>query len=440
MTGNLPRGPKGSWKLTWQLIQNPRKAIHGWVKDYGDPVLIHPLNGPVIITGRADLIREIFGHDPADYEPFAAGTLIPMLGEGSMLTLGGETHRRERKLVMPMFHGDRMKSYGEAMQQIALGRVSEAVAKGPVVSTLELMTSISLDVIVSVVFGSDQKDLTDRLFDASRRIVKASNPILFFSPNTHISLMGWSPWDRYLSARKRLDSLFDSIYQSRKQEVGLRDDIFTLMSQATYEDGQPIQQDHLRSELLTFLFAGHETSALAMTWAMYHLHRNPETLERLTQEFAQLPDKSPTSFLAAPYLKAVVQETLRMHPIVTEVIRKLRKQMQLGPWTIPAGYSLAPAAILAHYRPETYPEPDTFRPERFLERSFSPFEYMPFGGGHRRCIGAAFASYEIAIVLGTILSNHRWQLVETQEVVPKRRNLTMGPSSDVKIRRVASDQ
>mgnify|MGYP003345064655 FL=1 len=131
--------------------------------------------------------------------------------------------------------------------------------------------------------------------------------------------------------------------------------------------------------------------------------------------------------------------TLRMHPIVTEVIRKLRTPMQLGPWTIPAGYSLAPAAILAHYRPEIYPEPDTFRPERFLERSFSPFEYMPFGGGHRRCIGAAFASYEIAIVLGTILSNHRWQLVETQEVVPKRRNLTMGPSSDVKIRSVARD-
>jgi len=159
-------------------------------------------------------------------------------------------------------------------------------------------------------------------------------------------------------------------------------------------------------------------------------------LVALKQELGNLPDRNPSNLVNAPYLKAVVHETLRLHPIVTEVLRKLRKPMSLGEWTIPAGFAVAPATVLAHYNATTYPDPELFRPERFLERSFSPFEYMPFGGGHRRCIGAAFATYEMAIVLGTILSEHSWELTETENVVTNRRNLTMGPSSSVPIRRV----
>jgi cytochrome P450 len=272
--------------------------------------------------------------------------------------------------------------------------------------------------------------------DAIRKVVRKTNPILFFSTKTHFSFLGLSPWDRFQAARLQLRKLFNELYEQRQQNPTDGEDIFSMMTAARYEDGESITRDHLREELMTFLLAGHETSAIAMTWAIYHLHTNPAVLETLREELRTLPDRSFASLAAAPYLKAVVQETLRIHPIVTEVLRKLRTPMSLGEWTIPAGFAVAPATVLAHYNSAAYPDPDTFQPERFLERSYSPFEYFPFGGGHRRCIGAAFASYEMAIVLGTILGEHAWELVDKVQVTPSRRNLTMGPSTQVPIRKM----
>jgi cytochrome P450 len=436
MSDALPPGPKGSWWNTLRIIRDPRRCFEGWVKTYGDPFLLRPLNGPVVITGRPDLIREIFGHAPEDYDPFATASLAPILGDGSMLVMSGEPHRRERKLVMPMFHGDRMRAYGSAMQQITLEKIDSYLADGPTVPTLDLMTSISLEVIVRTIFGVSHRELTESLMLASRDVIRAMNPILFFSSKTHFSWMGLSPWDRFQKTRRKLLKLLDEIFEQRQRDGNVGEDIFSMLATARYEDGEAISRDHLRDELITFLFAGHETSAIAMTWAILHLHSHPEALVALKQELGNLPDRNPSNLVNAPYLKAVVHETLRLHPIVTEVLRKLRKPMSLGEWTIPAGFAVAPATVLAHYNATTYPDPELFRPERFLERSFSPFEYMPFGGGHRRCIGAAFATYEMAIVLGTILSEHSWELTETENVVTNRRNLTMGPSSSVPIRRV----
>ena len=145
-------------------------------------------------------------------------------------------------------------------------------------------------------------------------------------------------------------------------------------------------------------------------------------------------DDSPGSLASAPYLKATIQETLRIHPIVTETLRKLKSPLRLADYMLPAGVAVAPATVLAHHNPSTYTEPELFRPERFIDHSYSAFEYMPFGGGHRRCIGAAFASYEMAIVLGTILKRYQLELVDSNLVVPKRRNVTIGPSSGVPIR------
>jgi cytochrome P450 family 110 len=437
MTDRLPPSSKGAaWRNTWQIVRDPKRALEGWGKTLGDPFLIPTLNGRVVITGRADLIREIFGNDPANYDPFATGALVPILGEGSMLTMGGETHRRERKLVMPMFHGDRMRAYGSAMQEVALEKVNQYLDRSPIVPALELMTGISLEVIVRTVFGVEHRDLSESIMRASREVIRKLNPILFFSRRTHVPFLGLSPWDRFRAARQKLRDIFDAIYEQHKKDGSQGEDILSMMTAARYEDGEPITRDHLREELATFLFAGHETSAIAMTWAIYHLHSHPESLRTLQNELRSLPDRTPASLAASPYLKAVVQESLRLHPIVTEVLRKLRVPMQLGEYSIPAGFAVAPATVLAHYNPTTYTDPDAFRPERFLERNYSPFEYMPFGGGHRRCIGAAFAAYEMAIVLGTLLSEHRWELVDAEPVVPKRRNLTMGPSSNVSIRKV----
>ena len=435
----LPPGPPGSWRPTLQLIRNPRAALEAWAKQYGDPFLLNALNGPVVVTGREDLIRTIHGQDPSVYAPFAASTIIPLMGNGSMLILEGEAHRRERRMIMPMFHGDRMKAYGESMQQIAIEQFEAHHSRGNIV-TLDLMTYISLEVIVRTIFGGDDRELAARLMSASRRVVASSNPLLFFSRKTHVPFFGFSPWDRWTKAKSELFQLLDETIEKRQQNNLQRDDILSMLCSATYEDGQSITREHIYSELMTFLFAGHETTALSLTWAIYHLHRNPICISHLRQELDSLTDKSLMSLASAPYLKATVQETLRIHPIVTETLRKLKSPLQLGEYMLPAGMAVAPATVLAHHNPATYAEPDRFRPERFIERSYSPFEYMPFGGGHRRCIGAAFATYEMAIVLGTILSKFELELVESRPVVPKRRNVTIGPSSGVPIRVKAKRQ
>jgi cytochrome P450 family 110 len=372
----LPPGPKGSWLPTMKLIRNPRAAMEQWVREYGDPFLLNALNGPVVITGREDLLRIIHGQDPKIYAPFATATIVPLLGAGSMLVLDGEPHRRERRLVMPMFHGDRMKAYGESMQQTALEllqrhrykpngthfdsnvsgvgasrpvvtaqstAISNAIPEGsrpaaskvsaighkPSIVTLELMTDISLEVIVRTIFGGNNRAQADAMIAASREVVAKSNPLLFFSCKTHVRFLGFSPWDRFMAARSHLFKLFDSAIDERKTKPGSGDDILSLLCNATYEDGQPITREHICEELMTFLFAGHETTALSLTWAMYHLHRSPEALLTLKRELDALPDLSPSSLSSAAYLKAVIQETLRIHPIVTETLRKLKEPLVL---------------------------------------------------------------------------------------------------------------
>jgi cytochrome P450 len=428
----LPTGPKGKWGPTLRLIRNPREAMGAWVKEFGDPFLLNALNGPVVVTGREELIRTIYGQSPDAYEPFAVATMAPLMGAGSMFVLDGEEHRRERRLIMPMFHGDRMKAYGLAMQETAMEQLTKHDLSKPLL-TKTLMTDISLEIIVRTVFGGDDREMAQHMIDASHRTVAAASPLLFFSRKTHVSFLGLTPWDRWSKAKANLFTLFDKAIEVRKRTVAQREDILSLLCDAKYEDGQSISREHIHAELMTFLFAGHETTALTLTWAIYHLHRCRQHLVRLREELDALPDLQPSTLAAAPYLKAVVQETLRIHPIVTETLRKLRTPMVLGDYTIPAGMAVAPATVLAHHNPQTYVEPDTFQPDRFLGRSYSPFEYMPFGGGHRRCIGAAFAGYEMAIVLGTLLKRYEFELQESQEVVPKRRSVTMGPSSDIPV-------
>lgn len=439
MLDSLPPGPQGRWRPTLRIIREPRQALQEWAERYGDPFFVHALNGPVVITGRADLIQQIFAHDAADYDAFGKRALEPILGAGSMLMLSGEPHRRERKLVMPMFHGERMRAYAGIMQAAA-ERVMPSYADGAVFSALDATTAISLEIIVRAIFGSEREQSAEQLLRLSRKVMSRSWPIFFFSPKLHISLLGLSPWDRLSRAKQELRKALQQEVRYREEFPEHREDILSLLMEARYEDGTSIEREHLFHELGTFLFAGHETTAIALGWALYHLHSNQDCLARLEGELAQVEPDKPESFAALPYMKAVISETLRLHPIVTEVLRVLRSPMQLEGWELPAGTAVAPAVVLAHYHPAVYPDPDRFLPERFLKRSYSSAEYLPFGGGHRRCAGAAFATYEMAIVLGTLLSNFSFELLESKPVKPVRRNITMGPASGIRLRLHAKSQ
>lgn len=403
--------------------------LEAWKAEYGDPFLVHALNGPVVMTGREDLIREIHGTDPDCFEPFAMQTILPILGPGTIFAMQGMEHRRERKLLTPMFHGDRMRAYGESMCSQSIQYASAYLGAGEL-EVLPMMVDVSFGIIVQNIIGGTSEAETRALVDASQQMIRRLSPILFFSRAMHFRFWGYSPWDRFEHSRNDLFEMINKLIAERRSNVTVEhDDILSLLCRSTYEDGEPITDSHIRDELITFLFAGHETTALSLAWAMYHLHGHPDVLSKLRLELDGL-DGSPPSLWGAPYLKACIQETLRIHPIVTETLRKLKSPIRLGEFTIPAGYAVSPATVLAHYNESTFPNADRFLPERFLDKSYSPFTYMPFGGGHRRCIGAAFANYEMAMVLGTLLRRFEFQLL-VENVQVQRRNVTMGPSSNI---------
>jgi cytochrome P450 family 110 len=213
-------------------------------------------------------------------------------------------------------------------------------------------------------------------------------------------------------------------------------DVLGVLLAARYEDGSAMTESETRDQLITLLLAGHETSATALAWCLYYLAREPEVLAKLRAELDALgPNPAPEAVVRLPYLSAVVSETLRIEPIVTDVLRVCREPITLGGrWTVPRGDVIAVMLIAILKDPRVFPEPDRFRPERFLERKFSVSEFLPFGGGARRCLGAAFAEAELALAIAELVTHWELELESAEPERAKRRNVTMGPARGVRLR------
>lgn len=413
-------------------LSDPTDLMLRTREEYGDTYRLPTVFGPVVVTGDPEGIRAMFAADADTFVPYQPDTSSPFLGETSLILVTGARHRRDRKLLSPPFHGARMRAYGAIMADSAR-RAAAAWKKGEPFRMLDSTQSISLELILRAVFGLDHASpggLAVR--DAVIRFVGSIRPLFIFLPWTRRDLFGLSSWARFKRARDHLDSLLYAVMAERRRESGERDDILSLMMSARYEDGGAMSDVELRDELLTLLFAGHETTAIALAWAFHWLHRDPGELARVLAEIDALgPTPDPEAIAALPYLDAVCQETLRIRPVAPEIPRLLVKPLQLLDWTLPAGTALLASVIMVHHREDLYPEPTRFRPSRFLERKFTPFEHIPFGGGPRRCIGAAFALQEMKIVLATLLRSHRLRLVSSADARPVRRGLTMGPAGGV---------
>ncbi|HSP77262.1 MAG TPA: cytochrome P450, partial [Myxococcaceae bacterium] len=231
-----------------------------------------------------------------------------------------------------------------------------------------------------------------------------------------------------------LDALLTEQLALRRGHEAGHTDILGLLLAARDEEGQPMTDVELKDELRTLLIAGHETTAIGMAWALYWTHHLPEVRRELLEELAPLgPVPAPEALTRLPYLSAVCDEALRIHPAVPLVSRRTLAPFTLRGHELPPGTGLMASVSLVHSNPELYPEPERFRPERFLERRFSPFEYLPFGGGARRCIGATFALHELRIVLGSLLAAHRFALAEDGPVRPVQRSITLGPAGGVRL-------
>jgi cytochrome P450 len=298
------------------------------------------------------------------------------------------------------------------------------------------MQAISLRVILRAVFGLSEGDRHQKIEELLCSMIDVtSSPLsasMLFFPILQKDLGAWSPWGRFLRQKQQIDQLiYTEIQERRLQPDSNRTDILALLMSARDEAGKPMTDNELRDELLTMLFAGHETTATAITWALYWIHKLPDVRDKLLQELDTLgeePDHN--AIFRLPYLNAVCSETLRIYPVgMLTFPRVVQTPVQLLDYQLEPGTVIMGCIYLAHRREDVYPEPQSFKPERFLERQFSPYEYLPFGGGSRRCIGMAFALFEMKVVLAKILSSLELEPADNRPVKPVRRGVVSAPTS-----------
>jgi len=430
----LPPGPSGKIPTTWNVMTRPYAWYHEMRERYGPTFQASAMNGDLVVTGDPPLVRAIFSAAEEDVRPFAVEAAAPVLGEDSVLLTQGERHKRARRIMMPVFSGDRMRAYGRRMREIAIKHARTWPEQDPYV-VHDGMLDISLEIIVATIFGArDEREATE-LTCLTTAVVDRLHPTLLFAKPLQFKAFGVSPWDRFVEAQQAFRAaLLGMVHARRDSEAELGDDVLSALLSARDEDGSALSDDELIAHLVALLVAGHETTAIAMSWAIYWLHKTPDALAKLREELAEAGDPLEANYAAAPWLGLVVKETLRLWPIVPDIIRTLEKPMTLGEWTVPAGMAVAAVPAITHYDPELYPEPFAFRPERFATFTPRPWEYFPFGGGIRRCIGASFAGFEMAQVLGAILSTVDIELVSHDEVKPVRRNVTLAPKGGIPIR------
>ena len=435
---SLPPGPlMPPWRQLIQWIGNPLGYLESAYDTYGE-FFTGRFGGnipPFVIISNPEAIREIFSADGKLFDSGRAnGLLKALFGETSILLLDGESHQRQRRLLSPPFHGERMKSYGETICEIAR-EVSDSWSESQPFDLRKDMQEITMSLILQVVFGLEEgvrynqlKQLLGQVLDMLGSPLSASMLFLEFLQQ---DLGPWSPWGRFVRRQKSMEELlFAEIRERREAADPNRTDILSLMISARDESGESMTDIELRDALVTLLVAGHETTATALTWAFYWIQTIPEVREKVLAEIDGLgPNPSPIDITRLPYLTAVCQETLRIYPVGIITLGRIANcEVTVADRKFPSGTVLAPCIYLVHHREELYPQPKQFRPERFLGRQFTPYEYLPFGGGGRICIGMALAFFEMKLVLATILSRYELALDNKRPIRPQRRGLTLAPS------------
>jgi cytochrome P450 len=421
-TATLPPGPSQTvlrQSLAWGF--RPRPFLDAAHRQYGDMFTIRLGQvGPVVMLAHPDMIKEVFTGDPAVFHAGEANVILrPSLGRHSVLLLDDAQHMGQRKLLLPPFHGERMTRYGELMREIA----ERDIASWPRGVPFRLHThtqDVTMTIIVRAVFGVTEPARSERMARALKEFIEWGT-----SPRqiAYLSLMDVDGIERsffFKRQRAKVDAVvYDEIRQARtREDLSEREDILSLLLQASHEDGSPMSDEELRDELMTLLLAGHETTATSLAWAIERLVRHPEAMDRLVTEAQEG---------GTEYAEAVCKETLRMRPVLPIVARLLKRDVEIGGRPLPEGVIVAPNIYLVQHREDVYPDARRFRPERFLEGQGGTYSWIPFGGGIRRCIGASFALYEMRIVLQAIARGVELRAAQPEAEPVGRRSITLTP-------------
>jgi cytochrome P450 len=389
----LPPGPR--WPLAVQTLRfglDPYGLFESAHRAFGDVFTLRVMAETWVILAHPDAVRELHGHGPDELDSGAANmSLRPLLGTRNLLLLDGAEHLRRRKLVLPPFHGERMRAYEDLIRETARREIATWRVGAPV-RTLPRMHAITLRVVLRAVFGVQEGPELDRLGASVRRLMAwTTDPrrglvFGFLGPDHLMSLRGF----RRQLADVDGQLLAEIARRRQAPDLAERQDILSLLLRARHEDGGALSDRELRDELMTLLVAGHETTAALLSWALTEVARDPQAQARLASGEQGLAE-------------AAITETLRLHPPVPlGSLRRLRHPMTIAGWRLPAGATVASCSLLIHRRPDVYEQPMTWRADRFLASRPSPGAWIPFGGGVRRCVGAAFAQFEARTILDEV--------------------------------------
>jgi cytochrome P450 family 135 len=428
----VPAEPPVLQTARWLL--RPIAFMESCRRRFGDAFGVHLVGfrTPLYMVSDPAVIRALYTERRHTLPPGRTAALLPMVGSRSLLLLEGADHLARRRLMLPPFHGERMRAYAGIMREAAEAEIERWPADGAF-ALHPSMQAITLDVILRAVFGVTDDARRAELAERLRRLLDAtSSPALQWGVLLARRIGRLDPLARLMHVRREIDTLlYEEIAERRADpDRAGRDDILSMFAGARFEDGSAMSDRELRDQLMTLLLAGHETTATALAWTFDLLVRHPPVLARLTRAVDAGEQE---------YLRAVVAESLRLRPVVALAGRRLATELRIGRFTLPPGSDVTPAIWLAHTRPDTYPEPYAFRPERFLGRAPETYSWVPFGGGVRRCLGAAFAEFEMRVVLETVLRRRALRRASPHAEHVARRNVTFSPRHGTRVHAAARD-
>ncbi len=428
-------------KLEWML--NPMGYLEKNQKRFPD--LFESKSGffaeKVVYVIHPEALRQIFSKDRQQFSaPGEAHKMMSFIaGESSVVCLSGEEHKRRRELLAPAFHGERLIVYGDLITQITEEVMAE-LSPGQSLLGCDLTRNITLRMIIKIVFGIYQGERYQKI-----RKLFSSMVDLFDSPVTAALILipdfqkdfgSWSPWGRFIRQRQEVDDIiYQEIRERRENPDPDRTDILSLLMSAHYEDGTSLSDQELRDELMNLLLAGHETTANTLAWGLYWVHYLPEVKDKLMAELSTLKEKlEPLEVSKLTYFSAFCNEVLRTSPISFGTFtRVVQEPVNLLEYHLEPGTIVLGCMPMTHQREDLYPNPKQFKPERFLERKYSPYEFMPFGQGARRCVGAALAMFELKLAIAHILCNYELTLVDQRPEKIQRKGLGLRPGRGVKM-------
>ena len=451
----LPPGPRTQPIVSIvRWLRSPLPMLDELAATYGTAfsLRVPRVPEPMVFFSDPPAIKAIWSGDPEVLRAGEANIILrAALGTSSLLLLDGAEHLRERRLMLPPFHGDRMRAYGAAMRDATMREIAQWPV-GRAFAVHGSMQTITLDVIMRTIFGVGDGPRLATLRDALVRWTtlgtsRLGTALLLLTPPEYAErVQGLAargvgrllPWAPIVRAQRDSDRLVrEVIAQRRREGTAGREDVLSMLLEARDEDGRPMTDDELRDEMLTLLLAGHETTATTLAWALHHLLANPAWLARVRAEVDEVVGVR--GHVSAEHLErlvlvdAVIKETLRLTPIIPLVARHVTRPTTIGGYRLPAGSIACASIYLVHHRADLWPEPTRFDPARFVGKKPDPTHYFPFGGGTRRCLGMAFASYEMKVVLASILAHVELASAPGARVRLVRRGITLAPSGGMPV-------